>query len=182
GPTLAALEARERLLTSLNSNGFIPGEGAAAVLVGAPPAGEEPQLACLGLGFGVENATVESEDRPLRAEGLTNALRAALAEAGVGLERLDYRLTDISGEQYYFKEAALTLSRSLRVRKERFPLRHPADCIGECGAAIGPVLFAVALAACRKGYGDGPNILCHLGNDAGQRAVALLGYRIPRAA
>ncbi|SEP71902.1 3-oxoacyl-[acyl-carrier-protein] synthase-1 [Azotobacter beijerinckii] len=182
GPTLAAFEARERLLTSLNSNGFIPGEGAAAVLVGAPPAGEEPQLACLGLGFGVEPATVESEDRPLRAEGLTNALRAALAEAGVGLERLDYRLTDISGEQYYFKEAALALSRTLRVRKEQFPLRHPADCIGECGAAIGPALFAVALAACRKGYGDGPNILCHLGNDAGQRAVALLGYQIPRAA
>ncbi len=33
GPTLAAYEARERLLTSQNSNGFIPGEGAAAVLV-----------------------------------------------------------------------------------------------------------------------------------------------------
>ncbi|MBW6266563.1 hypothetical protein KZ859_29485, partial [Pseudomonas aeruginosa] len=36
GPTLAAYEARERLLTSQNSNGFIPGEGAAAVLVAAP--------------------------------------------------------------------------------------------------------------------------------------------------
>ncbi len=75
GPTLAAFEARERLLTSQNSNGFIPGEGAAAVVLAAPFASEEPQLACIGLGFGVEKATVEAEDIPLRAEGLTQAVR-----------------------------------------------------------------------------------------------------------
>jgi 3-oxoacyl-[acyl-carrier-protein] synthase-1 len=43
-------------------------------------------------------------------------------------------------------------------------------------------MLAVALAASRKGYGDGPNILCHLGNDAGQRAAALLSYQTVRAA
>ncbi|MBF3170973.1 hypothetical protein HKT40_24410, partial [Pseudomonas aeruginosa] len=114
--------------------------------------------------------------------GLSQAVRAALAEAGCGLEQMDYRLTDISGEQYYFKEASLTLSRNLRVLKPKFDLWHPADCIGECGAAIGPALLAVALAASRKGYGDGPNVFCHLGNDAGERAAALLSYRRVRAA
>jgi 3-oxoacyl-[acyl-carrier-protein] synthase-1 len=168
GPTLAAFEQRERLLTSENSNGFIPGEGAAAVVLAAPIAAEAPQLTCIGLGFGVE--------------GLTQAVRVALGEAGCGLEQMDYRLTDISGEQYYFKEASLALSRSLRVRKEFFHLWHPADCIGEVGAAIGPAMLAVALAASRKGYGEGPNIFCHLGNDAGERAAALLSYRIVRAA
>ncbi|WLG98304.1 hypothetical protein PSH78_13315 [Pseudomonas sp. FP198] len=182
GATLTAFEARERLLTSQNSNGFIPGEGAAAVVLAAPVASETPQLTCIGLGFGLEQATVESEDLPLRAEGLTQAVRAALNEAGCGLEQMDYRLTDISGEQYYFKEASLALSRSLRVRKEFFHLWHPADCIGEVGAAIGPAMLAVALAASRKGYGEGPNIFCHLGNDAGERAAALLSYRIVRAA
>ncbi|MBA1380136.1 beta-ketoacyl synthase N-terminal-like domain-containing protein [Pseudomonas brassicacearum] len=182
GATLAAFEQRERLLTSENSNGFIPGEGAAAVVLAAPVSEEKPQLTCIGLGFGMEQATVEAEDLPLRAEGLTQAVRAALGEAGCGLEQMDYRLTDISGEQYYFKEASLALSRSLRVRKEFFHLWHPADCIGEVGAAIGPVMLAVALAASRKGYGEGPNIFCHLGNDAGERAAALLSYRIVRAA
>lgn len=180
--TLSAFEQRERLLTSQNSNGFIPGEGAAAVVLAAPVVNEKPQLACIGLGFGTEQATVESEDIPLRAEGLTQAVRAALSEAGCGLEQMDFRLTDISGEQYYFKEASLALSRSLRVRKEFFHLWHPADCIGEVGAAIGPAMLAVALAASRKGYGEGPNIFCHLGNDAGQRAVALLSYQTVRAA
>ncbi|WP_025128943.1 beta-ketoacyl synthase N-terminal-like domain-containing protein [Pseudomonas sp. PH1b] len=180
--TLTAFEQRERLLTSQNSNGFIPGEGAAAVVLAAPVASEQPQLLCIGLGFGMEKATVEAEDLPLRADGLTQAVRAALGEAGCGLEQMDYRLTDISGEQYYFKEASLALSRNLRVRKEFFHLWHPADCIGEVGAAIGPAMLAVALAASRKGYGEGPKIFCHLGNDAGQRAVALLSYQTVRAA
>lgn len=181
-PSVAAYEARERLLTSNNSNGFIPGEAGAAVLVGRPVASDTPQLTCVGLGFGIEKSTIDSEDIPLRAEGLTHAVRAALQEAGCGLEAMDYRLTDISGEQYYFKEASLALGRNLRVRKEFFHLWHPADCIGETGAAIGPAMLAVALAASRKGYGDGPNIFCHLGNDAGERAVALLSYQIVRAA
>jgi len=176
--TLAAYDEADRLLTSQNSNGFIPGEGASAILLSAPIASDEPQLACIGLGFGVESATVTAERVALRAEGLTRALRNALTEANCSVEHFDCRLTDISGEQYYFKEAALLMSRNLRARKESFPLVHPADCIGECGAAIGPALLAIALTAARKKYAEGPNVLCHLGNDAGQRAVALLSYQI----
>lgn len=180
--TLSAFEKRDRLLTRSNSNGFIPGEGAAAVTLSALFHHDKPQLACVALGFGVEPVSVETEGQKLRADGLTQALKAALAEAGCGLEQMDYRLTDLSGEQYYFKEASLALSRTMRVRKEVFDIWHPADCIGECGAAIGPAMLVVALAASRKGYGDGPNICCQLGNDAGQRAVALLSYRQTRAA
>ncbi|WP_437882280.1 hypothetical protein [Pseudomonas sp. LRF_L74] len=180
--TLAEFERRERLLTSRNSNGFIPGEAAAAVVLGAPVQSEQPQLLCSGLGFAMEQSTIDSEDMPLRADGLTRALQGALAEAGCGMEAMDYRLTDLSGEQYYFKEASLALSRTLRVRKEFLHLWHPADCIGECGAAIGPAMLAVALASCRKGYGEGNNILLHLGNDAGERAAVVLDYRTVRAA
>lgn len=180
--SLAVYEQRQRVLCSANSNGFIPGEAGAAVLLGRPLASDTPQLTCVGLGFGKEPSTIDAEDIPLRAEGLTQAVRAALQEAGCGLEAMDYRLTDLSGEQYYFKEASLALSRNLRVRKEFFHLWHPADCIGETGAAIGPAMLAVALAASRKGYGEGPNIFCHLGNDAGERAVALLSYQVVRAA
>ena len=38
--TLAAYEAKNRLLTSQNSNGFIPGEAGAAILVGPPTASD----------------------------------------------------------------------------------------------------------------------------------------------
>lgn len=175
--TLSAFEQRQRLLTSRHSNGFIPGEGAAAVVVGAPVRQDAEQLICIGLGFGVEKASVEADDIPLRADGLVQATQAALKDGNCRMEQMDYRLTDNSGEQYYFKEAALALSRTLRVVKEEFDIWHPADCIGECGAAIGPAMLAVALAASRKGYSLGSNIVYQLGNDAGERAVALLRYQ-----
>lgn len=170
GPMLAVYEEQERLLTSQNSNGFIPGEAASAVLVRGVRKNDEPGLVCVGLGFGVEKATVASEG-PLRADGLVQAFKAALDEAGCDMGALDFRITDISGEQYHFKEASLALSRTLRKRKEEFDIWHPADCVGEVGAAMGGIMAAVIDAACRKEYSKGNHILFHLGNDDGKRVA-----------
>jgi 3-oxoacyl-[acyl-carrier-protein] synthase-1 len=180
GPTLQIYEGQEYLLTSRNSNGFIPGEAAAAVIVGPVTPTDEPQLLCLGVGFGVEKATEESA-LPLRADGLIQAIRAALVEAGCSLGVMDFCITDISGRQYGFKEANLALTRMLRERKEEFDIWHPADCIGEVGAAIGMVILSVCLAATSKGYAPGNNILCHLANDDGRRVAMILTYKSARA-
>ena len=178
--TLGAFEERRRLLTSNNSNGFIPGEAAAAILVGRPEQQREPQLLCLGLGTGRESATVES-DQPLRADGLTQAFKAAMADSGRTLGAVDYRVTDCNGEQYWFKEAALAVTRTLRDRKEEFFIWHAADCIGETGAAAGPTALAIALAAARKGYAPGSGVLCHFGSDDGVRVAMILSYEIGSA-
>lgn len=90
---------------------------------------------------------------------------------------LHYRITDISGEQYGFKEASLALTRILRDRKEEFDIWHPADCIGEVGAAIGPVVLAVLHAAMQKGYSPGKSALAHLANDQGKRAAMTVTYQ-----
>ncbi|MCR7395978.1 hypothetical protein NS920_17995, partial [Pseudomonas aeruginosa] len=45
----------------------------------------------------------------------------------------------------------------------------------------GPALLCIALAASRKGYAHGPQVLCHSGNDAGERAAVVLGYQRVRA-
>jgi 3-oxoacyl-[acyl-carrier-protein] synthase-1 len=174
--TLRAFDERERLLTSDNSDGFIPGEAGAALLVGPPDAGKG--LVCLGMGFAQEDATIESEE-PLRADGLTEAISQALAAAGMTMGDLDYRITDIGGEQYQFKEAALALSRLLRVRKEEFDIWHPADCIGEVGAASLPCMLGVALYAAQKGYAPGFRSLAHLGNDGGKRVALVLAAQGP---
>jgi 3-oxoacyl-[acyl-carrier-protein] synthase-1 len=172
--TLKTYDDGGRLLTPENSNGFIPGEGAAAVLVAA--ASTECRLQCSGIGMAVEPATVDSE-LPLRADGLSSAIRYALADAESELEDVDFRMADLSGEQYYFKEAALSLTRVLRARKETFDLWHPAECIGETGSTIGVALLVVAEAACRKGYAGGPRLLCHMGTDSGQRSALILQWR-----
>jgi len=170
GTTLQAFEAQNRLLTTENSNGFIPGEAAAAILVGAPDAQE---LVCLGIGEGQEKATIMSEE-PLRADGLVEAFQAAVRESGCDWNALDYRLVDCNGEEYKFREASLALYRLLRVNKNDLEIWHPADCIGEIGAAIVPCLVGMALQAQRKGYAPGRGALAHVGNDSGERYAFIL--------
>lgn len=170
---LSAFEQENRILTEKNSNGFIPGEAAAAVLLVPATAARHAAVAVRGIGFGREQAHIRS-DHPLRAEGMTQAVKGALAMAGCALGDLDYRICDLSGEQYYFKEAALLLSRVLRKRKEEFDIWHPAECVGETGAAIVPIILAVAAAAAAKGYAKGDGVLCHFSNDDGQRAAIVV--------
>lgn len=176
GQTLAYFEGKERLLTSQNSNGFIPGEGAAALLVEAVTANQGNQLVCVGLGFGVEAAHIDSEE-PLRADGLTAAILESLDDAGCEMGDLDFRVTDISGDQYYFKEASLALSRTLHNPKEEFDIWHPADCTGETGAVMGLVMVAVLKTACEKAYSKGHYILAHLGNEDGKRSSMIFIWR-----
>lgn len=175
GATLAHYEELERLLTGNNSNGFIPGEAGAALVVEPVYAKSDPQLICVGLGFGVEKAHVYSEE-PLRADGLTAAIKASLDDAGVNESILDFKMTDISGEQYYFKETSLAFSRLDRTPRTEFDIWHPADCIGETGCAIGIVSIAVLKAASEKGYSKGNNILTHLGNDDGKRCSMIMTW------
>jgi 3-oxoacyl-[acyl-carrier-protein] synthase-1 len=165
-PTLNAYERRGRLLTSTNSNGFIAGEGAGALLLGRPAS--DAQLVCAGIGVADEAATVESE-QPLRGDGLTRAIKAALADAGCALHDLDFRITDLSGEQYYFKESALALNRILRVRKEDFQLWHPAEFVGEVGAAAGPVCLSLAASSGTRKFAPGRGALLHFSTDQGAR-------------
>jgi 3-oxoacyl-[acyl-carrier-protein] synthase I len=171
--TLKHYEQQGRLLTKKNSNGFIAGEAAAGLLLAMRS--NTPSLRVDGLGFATEPATVDSEI-PLRAEGLSRAITAALQDAGCEMHDLDYRIGDLSGEQYYFKEAALALSRTLRTRKEEFDLWHPAECIGEVGAASGVAALVVASAAAHKAYSPGPNVLVHAASDAGQRAAIVARF------
>jgi 3-oxoacyl-[acyl-carrier-protein] synthase-1 len=168
--TLEAYRESRLLQTAVNSDGFIPGQAAAALLVG-PPA--ERSLVLEGVGYGSEPAPVRSE-QPLRAEGMVRAIGAALAQAGVSFGQVDYRMADISGAQYYFKEAALAVTRVLRERKQDWQLWLPADCVGEVGAAIGPLTTAVAFMAATKGYSPGRRLLSHFATDGTARAAAVL--------
>ena len=173
GETLAAYHQKRRLQTAANSDGFIPGEAASAILVGPPRDGDENPFLCEGIGYGSEPAPVESEG-PCRADGLVSAINDALRDAGTTLGQLDYRVTDLSGEQYGFKEAALALTRVLRERKEEFDIWHPADSIGEVGAAAVVAMLAAAKSAAQKGYAPGPGVILHAASDGAERAAMVL--------
>lgn len=165
--TLAHYEQEARLLTVTNSNGFIAGEGACAFLVGKPTGRRE--LICAGIGFGVETAHIDS-GLPLRGDGLAHAHKAALAESERSMDDVDLRISDLSGEHYYFREAHLAYTRLARKQKDNPELWHPAECVGAGGAALGGVCLAVASAAVEGGYAPGHTALLHFSDDDGRRA------------
>jgi 3-oxoacyl-[acyl-carrier-protein] synthase-1 len=175
--TLTALHKTHRLVTTENSNGFIPGEAAAAVCIGPVRRSKNPQLLCLGIGFGNEPAPLGSGE-PFRADGLVEAIRAAFADGRCGYGDVDFRLSDSNGEAYGFKEAALAMTRTLRDRKEEFDIWHPVDCVGEVGAATVPIMLAVMQAAVTKDYAPGPGALCQVADTGAKRAAAVLKYGV----
>lgn len=173
--SLRYFEQTDRLLTESHSDGFIPGEAAAAILLEKPDPKNTSQLICLGVGFGHEPAHIES-DLPLRADGLVNAINAALQDAKLAIRDIDFRIADVTGEQFWFKESALALQRLLHQPKPEFDIWHPSDCIGEVGSAIGLINFIVLKIANEKGYSKGSTMLAHFSNWDHQRAAAVLTF------
>jgi 3-oxoacyl-[acyl-carrier-protein] synthase-1 len=168
--TLESYAYRRRILSPANFNGFLPGEAGTAVLVTALP----PQFGGIritGCGFAQELATIE-DTKPFRGEGMTRAVRTALQGAGVDYERISLRVSDVSGEHYKFKEALFAAMRMENGPRAESPdLWHPIEFLGEIGAAILPCLFAWVAHAIRLDYAPGVKVLCHVGNDAGERAA-----------
>ena len=180
GATLAAYDGEDRLLRKDNSNGFIPGEAAGAAAARARGATVRRRRSwCGALGFAREPAPLGS-GRPLRAEGLVQAIRAALSESSLALKDCDHRIADMNGEQYRFREAALAITRLLRDRKVLFSLWHPADCIGEVGAATLPAMLAMLFHGAQRDYLPGPMFLGHLGNDDDKRAALVTQALTPQ--
>lgn len=168
------LDELGRLKTKDNTDGVIPGEAAAAVLVELDSQAGGAEL--VGLGFSVETAGVLSDDA-LLGIGLADAARTALGEAGWGFHEIDFRLSDVTGENYGFKEHALAHARLMRVvRLADHPLWHPADSIGDTGAAAGIVQLVMASIAWGRGYAPGARAACFTGSVAGQRATAMLRF------
>jgi 3-oxoacyl-[acyl-carrier-protein] synthase-1 len=172
--SLLWLERNWRLKSETNSDGVIPGEAAACVLLQAqtPPKAERT-VQITGLGFGHEKAHVLSEE-PLLGHGLAEATRAALAEAGIQMHDVDFRLSDVTGESRGFKEQALVTGRVMRVRRECLPIWHCADSIGDTGAAAGICQVAFAYHAFLNRYAPGSRAVCYSSAVPGDRAVAII--------
>ena len=166
--TIMAYAEARRLLTPANFNGFLPGEAGSAVMIASAP-GETGGLRIVGIGHGEEPATIE-DTKALRGNALTSAIRTALASADVTMPQVNFRVTDLSGEHYKFKEAMFAALRLDQApRKLPFQMWHPVEFLGEIRAAILPCLLAWTWDAFRRGYAPGPEALIHLGSDDGHR-------------
>src|SRR5260370_7504405 len=104
----------------------MPGEGAGSLLFGRPD--ESNNLICAGLGFAIEPVSIDSTE-PLVGSGLVRAIKAALTDALCAFSEMDFRITAISGEQYYFNEPTLALAPMLHAHNAAFAICHPAKSL-----------------------------------------------------
>lgn len=165
----------ERISTKTNSDGFIPGEGAAAVLL-SRVASEAPSLWIEAVASAHEDWRLKS-DVPLRAQGLTEAIRNAAKNANCQVASLDFHASGMTGEGWYSKEVGLALARCMERKKPDFAHLMVARSLGETGAAS-PLLTLAWLAGV-MGQGDyqpGRSALLHFAGDDGQRTALVVRY------
>jgi 3-oxoacyl-[acyl-carrier-protein] synthase-1 len=165
----------DRLLVPDNPDGFIPGEAAAAILLGPPGSG---RLSFVGLGLTRETATIYNDgDLPLRGDGMTAAYQSALAETGIEMNQVGYRIADLPGEKYWFRQSALASLRLVRGAHGFQDLWSPGESLGNVGAAIVPIMVGLAYDAARKGYSAGNPVLVEASSDSGACGAALFSAR-----
>ncbi|VWC70123.1 hypothetical protein BLA39750_00456 [Burkholderia lata] len=166
----------ERILSTENRDGYIPGEGAGAVLLGLDD-GAPGRLLIAGIGCAEENARISQSEKPIRGLGLKSAIRDASQMSGFAVSECAFHMSDISGESYYFREASLAIAGGLETRVESFPHYTPASSLGETGAAVGPLLLAYLSAVSGRWDSPGHRGLLHFSNDDGRRAAVMVEYR-----
>lgn len=171
--TLAHYEKSNRLKSASCARGLIPGEACACVILESPAAVKRDTsrtyCALAGVHSADENAPTGS-DEPCLGEGLTNAIFGALEAADWSPETVGQVYCDLNGEVYRAHEWMLSLCRTL---SDPF-ITHPADCIGDIGAAFCPLLISWAVIAFKRGYSTGDKALIFCSSDAGLRGAICL--------
>ncbi|XXY48656.1 beta-ketoacyl synthase N-terminal-like domain-containing protein [Sorangium sp. So ce269] len=146
--TLDWFAAQERLKSEGTPFGMIPGEAASFILLASGAFSEREGLASAAEIVAVSE-TVEPSPwytrQPSTASALTEALLQVLAPPGEAPRQAVVTYADLNGEAWRAEEWNLAYVRTGRLHGHPLDLRHPADCLGDVGAATG--LFLVAMAA-----------------------------------
>jgi 3-oxoacyl-[acyl-carrier-protein] synthase-1 len=174
---LARLERTWRLHREGESNGQVPGEAAAFVAVGDArrwaDAGGAGIVAGVGISVEESSTTVLSEGHPT-GQGLRRALEDAVREAEIDESAVGLRLTDLNGERFGAMDSMLALSRFYRAERDGLPIWHPAECVGETGAAVGALLLQIACHAFARNYAPSATVMCETASDGGHRSACVV--------
>lgn len=164
----------ERLFVRGNSNGFLPGEAASAILLRLAPS-SSPGLHIKGIGV-AEEAGRHDGSVPSRGQGLTAAIRSACVQAKVDPLQLMFRISDQNGEQFFAKDAANAITRVMFGGRKMEQLSI-ADKIGEVSAASGPAMLAWLHRDMQEpDTSPGALGVLHLAHDDGTRCAIVLQH------
>jgi 3-oxoacyl-[acyl-carrier-protein] synthase-1 len=160
-----------------NAWGFIPGEGAGALLLAGRQELNHLELVPIGrvrsIGVGRETELIGTGTVCL-GHGLTAAVRDAIRGGLRAGERVTDVYCDMNGEPYRADEYAFLVSRTREHFVAASEFVSPADCWGDVGAASAPLLIALACIAGTKEYSNGNAALVWASSVTGERGAALL--------
>lgn len=175
--TLEWLDVERQLMSEQNRSGFVPGEGAGFCLVAS--AGAARRLGLDVLAWLVSAATarephlIKTNDICI-GEGLSAAITQAAAALKLPEERVNDSYCDLNGERYRSEEFTFTVLRAQSAFVNMVDNVTPADCWGDLGAASGPLLASLAIAAAARGYARGPRSMLWTSSEGGYRSAAVL--------
>lgn len=136
---LEVLGSQGRLRVEGASDAFVPGEGAAFLLLSARP-GRGVNVRAARPGVGRERGHRGSTE-PHLCDGLAEAIRAALGPSGARPRSV---LAGLNGESLLAREWGVAVIRNGARIDPEAPVSHPAECFGDLGAAMGTALVALA--------------------------------------
>jgi 3-oxoacyl-[acyl-carrier-protein] synthase-1 len=173
---LGTLDLEKRVKSSVHLDGFIPGEGAAFALLASAEAAAAAELAPLvrisPVFQAVESGHLYSKE-PYRGDGLALAIEKLAASGAAGAPIAEV-YSSMNGESHWGKEWGVSFIRNRAVFTPDHSTHHPADCLGDTGAASGPIMLGLVVHGLQNQYRRGP-CLIYCSSDRGQRAVVAAG-------
>ncbi len=178
---LAWLDQAWRLRSERNVDGFIPGEAGGALLL-------EPQAAVRRRGA-LEAAVISAVARADEPNPITSDAQSTGRALGDAITRVvqgssaagpcAWVLCDLNGESYRAYEWGLAVARLPERLGSVGRLIHPADCIGDVGAASGAVLLGLAATGFARGYAPAGEALLWTASDGPARAAVRVEAAAP---
>lgn len=172
---LSRLATANRLAGGGNSQGLIPGEAAAAVVLSPrAPGTPRPTCAILAVASAREENSVLSEGFSQGRAMLTALQEASRTGEVDGEPFVDFVISNSNGERYAAWESMITRARFYRSRRERTPAAMPAMSAGETGSAAAALALVVARDAFAHGYAPGRVAMAEIASDDGLRSAAMV--------
>ena len=165
----------DRLKTAMSPSGLVPGEAGGFVAVETVSHARARGVTALGRLYSLEvDETSEGYDleAPTTGDRLAAVLARVVAGARCDVKGIRRVLADLNGERWRFLEWAFADARALQGLAKDCRVLHPADCIGDVGAATGAVLLTVAVRAFQRGYAQSNALILATSSDTGARAAA----------
>ena len=175
--TLDWLDSEKRLARAEIRSGFPPGEGAAMLAV-ASDAGRTalglPSLARVLTVACARDKRDPKGDEGLLGEGMTEALRRAIATLRPPGEVLADVYCDLNGERSRTDDWGFALMRTATAFRDGTDYRTSISQCGEIGAASATLGCALAVQAWQRGHANGPLALVCGSSWTGLRGAAIL--------